>query len=106
MKNRKNYLKAKKKRHIWEKIGVFNKNKCPFCGENGVIFIYECDAFGCIACNQWIDNVCGDPDCPLCSKREKTLPYDFYWKYNSTDGLWRKMWRRDNYQHKKDGEMK
>lgn len=108
MKNRKNYLRARKKRFKWEKIGYLSKERvCPKCGENSMIFIDKYDAWACISCFEWLEKACGDPKCPFCSIRPKT-PYDVYWmnELKSLSYGVNKRWRCDNYQHKTNGMVK
>lgn len=48
MKNRKNYLKARKKQFKWSQLGYISKDTlCPFCGGNTLIQIYKYDAWAC-----------------------------------------------------------
>ena len=104
MKNRKNYLKARKKQFKMSQIGWVINEKCPECEEKAMILIYKHDALACMACNEWKDKACDDPKCPLCSTRPQT-PYEVYWNYEAgvNSSLERKQWRRFNYQHKQDG---
>lgn len=108
MKNRKNYLKARKKQFKWNLIGWHNTGSiCPKCEKETVFHIYKYDAWCCTSCNEWWDDVCGDPDCPFCGKRPET-PYEMYFladmEANSVAD--RKYWRRKNYQHKTEGMKK
>ena len=82
----------------------FNK-KCENCDNFTLIQIYKYDAWACITCNEWIDEVCDSIDCPFCSNRPET-PYEVYWlEYTQASSAGnRKHWRRLNYQHKKAGE--
>lgn len=107
MKNRKNYLKSRKTKIVWNKIGDFSDNPCPKCGEPDVILIYKHDASACIKCNEWLDNKCEDDNCPFCSGRPDT-PYEVYWneKESPSDALARKRWRQDNYFHKENGRLR
>lgn len=107
MKNRKNYLKSRKTKIIWNKIGDFSDNPCPKCGELGVIQIYKHDACACINCNEWLENTCADVNCPFCSGRPDT-PYEVYWKEKETpsNALVIKRWRQDNYFHKEKGRQR
>ena len=107
MTNRNKTLKARKRLLNWEKMGMFSDKMCPDCGQATLIQIYKHDAWACITCNEWHDEVCDDPECSYCSNRPKT-PYEVYWNENvETNNIsGQKMWRRSNYQHKKDGEIK
>lgn len=103
MKNRKNYLKARKKQFKWRLLGDFSDSKCPKCGHKTIFYFYKYETCCCISCNEWLTKTCGDPDCPFCSQRPKT-PYEAYDLIN-TDAD-NKNWRRNNYQHKTDGMRK
>lgn len=107
MKNRKNYLKARKKQFKWKLIGDFSNSKCPKCGQESILHFYKYDAWCCISCNEWLENICDDPNCPLCYGRPKT-PYEAYYLIDIEVGSAgeRKNWRRYNYQHKIDGMRK
>ena len=52
MKNRKNYLKRRKRNYEWKQIGMFAINPtraCDKCGRlDGIIQIYKYDAWACI----------------------------------------------------------
>lgn len=104
MKNRKNYLKSRKKKFKWDKLGFHFGSECPNCGQKTVYQIYEYDADCCISCNEWFDAACGDPNCPFCSGRPDT-PYEAYLQSDieMESAGERKYWRRKNYQHKTDG---
>ncbi len=104
MKNRKNYLKSRKKNFKWKLIGWYSDSECRKCGKKAILQIEKYDSWCCITCNEWLDDVCGDPDCPFCSKRPET-PYEAYYYLTEIkkDGAYRKNWRRENYQHKTDG---
>ena len=107
MKNRKNYLKAGKKKFRWQQIGMFSDVKCFKCSQNTMIQIYKYDAWACIECNEWYEEVCDSPQCPYCSNRPQT-PYEVYWSFDmeKSSTMRRKNWRRSNYQHKMDGEKR
>ena len=104
MKNRKNYLKSRKKNFKCKLIGWYSGSECRKCGKKTILQIEKYDSWCCITCNEWRDDVCGDPDCPFCSKRPAT-PYEAYYYLTEMeiDGAYRKNWRRENYQHKTDG---
>ena len=104
MKNRKNYLKFRKKLFKWKLIGFHSGRECSNCGQKTVYQIYKYDAWCCISCNEWLDATCEDPKCPFCSKRPVT-PYEAYCQIDIEAGSAgeRKHWRRENYQHKVDG---
>ena len=53
-----------------------------------------------------IEEACDDPECPLCNGRPET-PYEVYWNtdFEAGSSQSRKMWRRDNYQHKMKGKF-
>lgn len=108
MKNRKNYLKARKKRFKWSQLGYIAKDSvCPICANKPLIQLDQYDSWACIFCNIWLDEACGDPDCPYCSIRPQT-PYEAYELADLEAGSAgrRKRWRCDNYQHKTDGMKK
>lgn len=108
MKNRKNYLKARKKRFQWSYIGWVGKDStCPICGGSPLVQIYRYDAWACISCNEWLDKACDDPNCPYCRIRPQT-PYEAYFLTNmeAISARFRKRWRCDNYQHKTNGMKK
>ncbi len=107
MKNRKNYLKFRKNQFKWKLIGCHSEAECTKCGQQTVYYIYKYDAECCISCNEWLEAGCQDPDCPFCSRRPQT-PYEAYWLAETGAGSAgeRKLWRRENYQHKTDGMRK
>ena len=107
MKNRKNYLKARKKQFKWKLMGWHSSSICPKCGQQTIFQIDEYDSWCCITCNEWLDTTCGDPNCPFCSQRPQT-PYEAYYFMEMEVGSagYRKDWRRRNYQHKTDGMRK
>ena len=112
MKNRKNYLKRRKRNYEWKQIGMFAINPtraCDKCGRlDGIIQIYKYDAWACINCNEWLEPVCSDPNCYFCSNRP-AAPYEVYWDAvngQKADGLMRKRWRQDNYAHKENGRRR
>ena len=75
MKNRKNYLKARKKQFKWSQIGYVSKDSiCPLCGGKTLVQIDKYDSWACPACGEWLDEACGDPDCPYCSMRPPLKP--------------------------------
>lgn len=101
MKNRKNYLKARKKQFKWKFIGWNSDYECPKCGKKTILHIYQYDARCCTSCNEWLEDICSDPECPFCSKRPLT-PYEAYYTIETDIGSAgrKKDWRRENYQHK------
>lgn len=105
MKNRKNYLRARRRKRKWTQLGYISPNGiCPLCGEKALIQFDQYDAWACMSCMEWLDEACGDPECPYCSIRPST-PYDAY-ILNDTDAGIIKRWRCDNYQHKIHGMIK
>ncbi|MDE6619567.1 MAG: hypothetical protein K2K74_03575 [Lachnospiraceae bacterium] len=105
MKNRKNALKSRKKQWRWKLLGYISKDSvCPDCGEKSLILFDRYDAWACMSCLEWLDDVCGEPGCPYCSMRPPT-PYDAYeLEYiNGDPTSLKKRWRCDNYQHKAGG---
>lgn len=105
MKNRKNYLRARRRKRKWTQLGYISPNGiCPLCGEKALIQFDQYDAWACMSCMEWLDEACGDPECPYCSIRPST-PYDAY-ILNDTDAGIKKRWRCDNYQHKIHGMIK
>lgn len=107
MKNRKKYLAARKKQFKWNLIGWHSDSECRKCGKKTIYQIYKYDSWCCVSCNEWHDDVCGDPDCPFCGKRPET-PYEAYCSIDVEAGSagWKKDWRRKNYQHKTEGMKK
>lgn len=107
MKSRKNYLKFRKKQFKWNLIGCHSESVCTKCGQKTIYCIYRYDAECCISCNEWICEKCSDPDCPFCSIRPET-PYEAYYLSDIESGSAgkKKLWRRENYQHKADGMKK
>ena len=107
MKNRKNYLKFRKKQFKWGLIGFHTGSVCSKCGQKTKYLFYKYDAVCCISCNEWLEEACSDPDCPFCSSRPET-PYEAYYLEDIEAGSAeeKKRWRRDNYQHKTDGMIK
>lgn len=102
-KNRKKYLKYKAKLKSLNRYGVYFASKCETCGTER--FFYErYDAICCITCDEWVDERCGDPNCPYCSVRPST-PSEALW-LETTRNDWGKDWRRSNYQHKNDGRIR
>jgi len=108
MKNRKNYLKARKKQLKWKQLGYLSTESiCPLCGAKSLIQFDRYDAWACMSCLEWLDPACGDPNCPFCSMRPPT-PYEAYWQNDIEAGSAsiKKRWRCDNYQHKTNGMVK
>lgn len=107
MKNRKNYLKSRKRKLKWERLGLHEPSVCGRCGQKAVYYIPRYDSFCCTACNEWLDKACSDPDCPFCGGRPGT-PYEMYFLADTDAGSaeGKKRWRRDHYQHKTDGGIK
>ncbi len=66
MKNRKNYLKRRKRNYEWKQVGMFAINPtraCDKCGRlDGIIQIYKYDAWACINCNEWLESVYSRPE--------------------------------------------
>ena len=103
MKSKKDYkLRAKLK--TYERYGHYSKNECPLCGAESTFYYDRFDSFCCVFCDEWLDETCGDPNCPCCSKRPET-PLEGLWFEQERADL-RKEWRRQNYQHKNAGEVK
>ena len=108
MKNRKNYLKSRKKQFKWTQLGYISKDSiCPICGGKSLIQFDKYDSWACMSCFEWLDPACGDPDCPYCSQRPRTA-YEAYWLNDIEAGSshLRKQWRRENYQHKTNGMLR
>ena len=112
MKNRKNYIKARKKQIMLNNESWYlPEHSCPLCGQKGVVrLFYEYDACGCMNCNNWLEAVCTDPDCPFCANRPETPQEAAFLLLEqneqgrgSQNALAKKDWRRKNYQHKTDG---
>lgn len=47
---------------------MFNLYECSICG-NATVHDAGWDAYACISCNRWQEEVCGDEDCILCAGR-------------------------------------
>lgn len=107
IKNRKNYLKARKKQFKWNLIGWYSDAKCPICGKKTTLQIDKYDAWCCISCNEWLEDTCTDSNCSFCAKRPWT-PYEAYYMIDMEVGSaeWKKAWRQENYQHKTNGMKK
>ena len=111
MKNRKNYLKrrAKMRRLVNEGFAFETGRVCEVCGAELYDFPMY-DALGCLACDRWAEDVCGDPDCPMCAKRP-ARPWGILFDAESElsghmtvrHALMRKRSLQDNYFHKKNG---
>ena len=108
MTKREKQLKIREQKHKWAQIGMFGeKRSCPYCEGINIIQIYKHDAWACIDCNEWLEEPCNDFNCPYCGGRPET-PYEVYWNtdFNAGSSHTRKMWRRENYQHKMKGEFR
>lgn len=107
MKNRKHYLKARKKLFKWKKLCFPMDSRCPYCDRKTILQYYKYDAKFCISCNIWLNAACNDPGCPFCRNRPES-PYEafYYEDMEACSALERKDWRRYNYQHKADGKKK
>ncbi len=79
---------------------------CEICGE----MLYDFpmyDAKGCLRCGNWAEDVCGDPDCKMCSKRPASaLGVYFESRQLPIHALSRKRSLQDNYFHKSGGAEK
>ena len=107
MKSRRNYLRYRKNQFKWKQIGWHSDSICSICGQKASYQIYNHDAWCCASCNEWLDEACGEPDCPFCSGRPET-PYEVYVMTDVEAGSAgkRKFWRRKNYQHKMHGRVR
>ncbi len=108
MKNRKIYLKSRRKKLKLNKIGYHYRSICEKCGQEEIYLIYEYDALCCLSCNEWLEKACSDPNCPFCSNRPDT-PYEFLFDFLNSEfnnvGV-KKLRRCENYQHKTNGMLK
>ncbi|MDO5156975.1 MAG: hypothetical protein Q4D51_13535 [Eubacteriales bacterium] len=105
MTKREKQIKAREQKKKWSQIGFLDEGRsCPICEKNNMIFIVQYDARACIDCNEWLEEVCDEEQCPYCSGRPAT-PYEVYWNtdFEAGSSQMRKMWRRDNYSHKMKG---
>ena len=95
-----------KMRHL-EQYGFFYRALCPIC-ENQNVFHYDrYDAKCCLSCNIWLEKNCGDPDCPYCANRPESPQLALCLETpRPTDALWRKTWRRLNYDHQERGRVR
>ncbi len=111
MKNRKNYLKRRSKlrRLVNEGFAFETGFVCDNCG--GMLYDFPMyDAKACLACDTWAEDVCGDPDCPMCAKRP-ARPWGIVFDAGSElsghmavyHALMRKRSLQENYFHKKNG---
>ena len=107
MKNRKNYLKRRAKlRRLVNEGSVFETSfVCDTCG--AVLYDFPLyDAKGCLKCGKWADDVCGDPDCPVCAKRPAYatgVSFETDSRAIARHALFRKRSLQDNYFHKTNG---
>lgn len=114
MKNRKNYLKSRAKfRRLLNYGSVFETGfVCEICG--GMLYDFPTyDAKGCIACDRWAEDVCGDPNCPVCSKRPESPWYVVFDANEAVSrrrvvyrAMERKRYLQDNYFHKTSGAVR
>lgn len=107
MKNRKKYLKSRARlRRLVNEGFVFETGfVCDNCGAMLYDFpLY--DAKGCLKCGSWAEDVCGDPDCPVCANRPAYATGVYYEpdsRYISRHAMLRKRSLQDNYLHKTGG---
>lgn len=108
MRNRKKYLKARRKQFKWSRIGYVSKESvCPLCGGKSLVQIDKYDSWACMSCFEWLDAACGDPDCPYCSQRPETAAEAFFMiDVEAGSAGTKKQWRRNNYQHKTNGRIR
>ena len=109
MKNRKRYVRfsrnMKKLHYMGMELSFF---KCPYCERNAFLFD-RYDSKCCFYCNEWLEETCSDPECPLCSMRPEN-PWGAYFYMRETLSRYSQKQRKDrlrlNYQHKHDGEKR
>lgn len=107
MKNRKNYLKHRRKQLKMKQIGRHSCFECEKCGQKAKYFIYRYDAWCCISCNLWLEEKCSDHNCTICANRPESPHELYYLPENEFNGAGkRKLWRCKNYQHKEKGKIK
>lgn len=111
MRNRKNYLKrrAKMRRLVNEGFAFETGRVCEVCGAELYDFPMY-DALGCLACDSWAEDICGDADCPMCAKRPARpwgVLYDADAELGGHLAVWHAMLRKrslqNNFFHKKNG---
>lgn len=107
MKDRKNYLAARRNIFRRNLLGCYLEEECSNCGKQTIFMFHRYDASGCLSCDEWLDAACGDPECPYCGNRPATPCEAFYLADTEAGSAGaRKEWRRKNYQHKTDGAKK
>ncbi len=99
--------KLEKHKKCWNPLGIYLNEKCPKCEQKTVLLMEKYDARCCTLCNEWLDDVCGDPACFFCCQRPQT-PYEEVYHYNEKMDCIKngKHWRREVYQHKTDGRKR
>ena len=111
MKNRKKYLKrrAKMRKLVIEGFAFETGRVCDVCG--GMLYDFPLyDALGCLACDTWAEDICGDPNCVMCAKRP-ARPWGILFDAESElsghmavrHALMRKRSLQNNFFHKKNG---
>ena len=102
MKNIKKYIRFRKCRAY----GNFYQGLCPECGNQKLFYYFRYDAEACLQCDLWLAPKCSDPDCPYCANRPDSPEEALMLEEIPHDAEARKLWRRENYQHKHDGRIR
>lgn len=102
MKNKKIMYKSGQKNI--EKYCSWTKFECEFCGNQNVFFYHKYDAICCLSCDAWFSSCCQDPNCPYCSNRPSTPSQAL--NFELKKDISNKDWRRQNYQHKNNGNLR
>lgn len=81
---------------------------CPFCDTDSIFLINAYDAKSCLFCDQWLEKVCHDPECPFCAIRPDTPSSALFLlkeKAEYRTQQFRKDWLRLHYQHQYNGKI-
>ena len=61
---------------------------CDTCGGRKIRIDY-CDAYCCLACNEWQEEKCSDPTCSYCKKRSEK-------PFTEEELTWLNIWIKSN----------
>lgn len=101
MKHGERYRRYIRNMRKWNAFGTWLNYECPECDKKLTFFFDRYDAVCCVYCDNWIDESCGEPDCPFCANRLDT-PSEALFYQKECRGM-RKEYRRKKYQHKASG---